>query len=197
MRSCLMSCKNCRLSSVVANGSSFVTTNGAAGSGKRSLNSMMQRPASSRREPYTIAAAFVTCAYAASDQATAISRYIANDGTSDLLRDPQYRVQFACNMSVPDSPSWEDCGAGEPSQVRVIVSMRLFDDIFQSMNTGDNGLLVRAEVIRPTLGSSFNTSRLPMKPPAAVAAQPAHGRQERSRRRVSPGSRLLPCVPVT
>jgi Flp pilus assembly protein TadG len=90
--------------------------------------------------------------YATADQATAISRLIANDGTSDLLRDPQYRVQFACNMSFTETAQWEDCGAGEPSQVRVIVSMRLFDDIFQGMSTGDNGLLVRAEFIQPYVG---------------------------------------------
>ena len=90
--------------------------------------------------------------YGTVDSALQISRLIADDGTSDLLRSNQYHVQFACNMSASSLNQWEDCGGGKPYQVRVIVSLRLFDIFFGDFDAGDAGVLVRAEAVAPYIG---------------------------------------------
>jgi Flp pilus assembly protein TadG len=78
--------------------------------------------------------------------AETITRQIVDDGTLDLLRGTQYIVDVDCDMSTdPDSQEWVTCGDGAPSQVRVMIRMRLFDDVFSSMDTGDRGLQVKAE----------------------------------------------------
>jgi hypothetical protein len=78
--------------------------------------------------------------------AESITQAIANDGASDLLRGDQFRVDIDCDVSTdPESQEWLSCGDGVPAQVRVVVRMRLFDDVFSSMDTGDRGLQVKAE----------------------------------------------------
>jgi Flp pilus assembly protein TadG len=78
--------------------------------------------------------------------AETITRQIVDDATLDLLRGNQYIVDIDCDMSTdPDSPEWLTCGDGPPAQVRVVVRMRLFDDVFGTVDTGDNGLQVKAE----------------------------------------------------
>lgn len=81
-----------------------------------------------------------------SGYARSIAQQIADDGTSDLLRGTQYLVDIQCDVSTdPDSSEWLACGDGVPAQIKVVVRLRLFDNIFHTYNTGDSGWLVKAD----------------------------------------------------
>jgi Flp pilus assembly protein TadG len=78
--------------------------------------------------------------------AETITQAIVDDATSDLLLGSYYLVDIECDMSTdPASQDWLTCGDGPPAQVRVVVRLRLFDDVFGTVDTGDRGLQVKAE----------------------------------------------------
>jgi Flp pilus assembly protein TadG len=78
--------------------------------------------------------------------ANTIIKQIADDGTSDLIPNSHYIVDIDCDMATGSSGSdWVNCGDGPPSQVRVIVRMRLMFTRFGDVDTSENGLPIRAE----------------------------------------------------
>lgn len=79
--------------------------------------------------------------------AETMTRQIANDATADLIPSTAYRVYVECDLSAGlNSNDWLICGDSSlPSQVRVVIRMRLSNSLFNMLDGGDSGLLIRAE----------------------------------------------------